>query len=178
MSWSEIKKNLNPINERVVLDMLRGLYELSPENKRFMSARLARNGGESLEAYRREIVESLNPPLDDQLDLRRGRKVISSFKKAVPDDVEGLLDLMLVYLESGNAYTMDYGDIDEPFYDSLCSMMRRIEKLAAEVNVKAHASCVDRLRIMADMPSIGWGYSDALADVTYEVESSLEKRSK
>jgi len=178
MPWSEIKTRLKPINERLVLDMLRDLYELSSENKRFMSARLSQNDGESLEAYRHEIMESLNPSFDNPLDLQRGRKAISGYQKAAPHDAEGLLDLMLVYVESGNAYTMDNGDINETFYDSLCSMMSRIQKSAPTVGLDAHACCAKRLRVMADMPSIGWGYSDWLAEVTDEVESSLEKRKK
>lgn len=176
VSWADVKKRLKSLDERQVFDLIKGLYELSPENKRFVGARLGQADGESFDAHKREIVECLNPPFDDQLDLRRGRKAISSYKKAVPKDLEGLLDLMLVYVESGNTFTMDYGGIDEPFYDSLCSMMSSIQKLAPKVSIGAHADCARRLKVMDDMPDIGWGYSDWLADVTEAVETSLQKR--
>ena len=176
LSWAEVKKHLKSFDERQVFDLIKGLYELSPENKRFVGARLGQADGKPLNAYKREIAESLNPPIDDPIDLRRGRKAISSYKKAVPNDLEGLLDLMLVYVESGNACTMDYGDFGEPFYDSLCSMMRSIQKLAPKVVIDAHADCARRLKVMDDMPDIGWGYSDWLADVTEAVETSLRKR--
>lgn len=176
IAWAEVKKQLKSFDEHQVFDLIKGLYELSPENKRFVGARLGQADGESLDAYKREIAECLNPPIDDPIDLRRGRKAISSYKKAVPKDLEGCLDLMLVYVESGNSFTMDYGDIDEPFYDSLCSMMSSIQKLAPKVGIEAHADCAKRLKVMDEMPDIGWGYSDWLADVTDAVETSLQQR--
>lgn len=176
VGWAEVKKHLKSFDEHQVFDLIKGLYELSPENKRFVGAHLGQADGESLDAYKREIAECLNPSIDDPIDLRRGRKAISSYKKAVPKDLEGLLDLMLVYVESGNSFTMDYGDIDEPFYDSLCSMMSSIQKLAPKVGIDAHAACAKRLKVMDDMPDIGWGYSDWLADVTDAVETSLQQR--
>jgi hypothetical protein len=71
---------------------------------------------------------------------------------------------------------MDYGDIDEPFYDSLCSMTSSIQKFAPKVGFDAQADCARRLKAMDDMPDIGWGYSDWLADVTEAVETSLRQR--
>lgn len=175
-TWAEVKKHLKSFDEHQILDLIKGLYELSRENKHFVGARFGRADGESLDAYKREIAECLNPSIDDPIDLRRGRKAISSYKKAAPEDLEGHLDLMLVYVESGNSFTMDYGDIDEPFYDSLCSMMSSIQKLAQKVGIDAHADCAVRLKVMDDMPDIGWGYSDWLAEVTDAVERSLHKR--
>jgi len=50
---------------------------------------------------------------------------------------------------------MDNGDIDESFYDSLCSMMSSIQKrLAPRVGIDAHADCARRLKVMDDMPDI------------------------
>ena len=45
------------------------------------------------------------------------KKIISDFEKMKADPVD-VADLMLFYVEIGCRFTLAYGDIDEPFYDS------------------------------------------------------------
>jgi hypothetical protein len=39
------------------------------------------------------------------------------------------LELMLVHVETGTQFTREFGDIDEGFYDSLCTTLHEISKL-------------------------------------------------
>jgi len=54
-----------------------------------------------------------------------GKKAISDYFKATKDRI-GQLELMIYYVEIGNQFIIDFGDIDEPFYSSLESMFNRI----------------------------------------------------
>lgn len=62
ITWVEVKKHLKSFDEHQVFDLIKGLYELSPENKRFVGARLGIADGKSLDAYKREIAEGLVRP--------------------------------------------------------------------------------------------------------------------
>jgi hypothetical protein len=59
---------------------------------------------------------------DDLPRLRDARHLIRDYRKATKDTV-GTLDLMLHYVETGTEFTNTYGDINEPFYNSLESVL-------------------------------------------------------
>ncbi len=54
--------------------------------------------------------------------FREAKKGISEFRTPI-SVLRGALDLMLTYVEHGHAFTNDFGDIDEPFYDRLINML-------------------------------------------------------
>ncbi len=56
--------------------------------------------------------------------FRDAKSIIAGYRKSTRD-LRGTLDLMLTYVERGNAFTNDFGDIDEPFYDALINMLER-----------------------------------------------------
>lgn len=178
MRWTEVKRHLDSQNEREILNLIRDLYDLSADNKRLVQSRLTPPGHSNIATYKRDIARALNPDFDKPIDLRRGRKVIADYKKALPNDKAGLLDLMLCYVESGNAQTMEYGDIDARFYDSLCSMLDRIAETAPATSAESHKDCVQRLRKLADIVNgqIGWGYADHLNGITDDIEATLQAR--
>lgn len=90
MRWAEIKAKLQALEQREVLKLVKDLYERSEENKRFVIARFATHTGANRNAFKREIASALNPDFNRPIDLRRGRKAISDFRKAAPSDLEGL----------------------------------------------------------------------------------------
>jgi len=66
----------------------------------------------------------------------------------------------------GNRCTLDYGDIDEPFYDALLSMYGRALDKVLELPEEAQQPFLERLhRIMTSSSGIGWGYHDELCDM-------------
>jgi Family of unknown function (DUF6155) len=99
--------------------------------------------------------------------LSVARKAVSDYKK-VSDSREGLIDLMLFYVEMGVKYTNQYGDINEAFYSSMERMYDRATKQIAEN--KLHNRFQQRcLRIVSDTSGIGWGFHDTLSEIYDEV---------
>jgi hypothetical protein len=95
--------------------------------------------------------------------LSIARKAVNDYKK-VSDSHEGLIDLMLFYVEMGVRYTNAYGDINESFYSSMESMYERATKHIAEHNLRDQFQQRCR-RIVSDTSGIGWGFHDTLCDI-------------
>lgn len=146
---------------KLVLD----LAEISKENRAFVEARLAATP-DPLKPYKERIEDALYPDAFSNQPIRIGaaRRAVTEYRKAAGDP-NGLLELMIYYVERGTACTADYGDIDESFYDSLESMYDRfltaLEKAgpAAKEAFRARAEGV-----VTRATGMGWGYYDYLAD--------------
>jgi hypothetical protein len=89
------------------------------------------------------------------------RKAISDFKKISinPYDV---IDLMLIYVEAGVECTLEFGDIDEPFYNSLGSMYKNTLELIMKHDYLS--SFDNRLTdVVHKTRRMGWGFHDELS---------------
>ena len=85
--------------------------------------------------------------------LAAGRKAISDYKKA-NGDLRGLLTLMVFYVQCGNDFTLKFGDIDETFYDSQCSMVEGIkDRLLNEQDEALAAEFLPRLCLSTLKPN-------------------------
>jgi hypothetical protein len=70
---------------------------------------------------------------------------------------------MTFFVECGNRYTVEFGDIDEVFYSSLILMYRRVIDKVLSLPEESRADFRERLQeIMESSGNIGWGYHDAL----------------
>src|SRR3954451_20197414 len=95
--------------------------------------------------------------------LSVARKAISDYRKLSPA-ASSVIDLMLYYVEIGVRFTKTYGDIDEPFYNSLESMYTSAVKLIGEQRL--HAEFEPRChRIVTNTRKIGWGFHDTLGEI-------------
>jgi hypothetical protein len=78
---------------------------------------------------------------------------------------------MLFYVEVGVEYTNTYGDINEPFYNSMESMYKRAVEYIVENELQEEYE--GRCRgIVKDASGIGWGFHDGLR---YIYEGSFVK---
>lgn len=119
-----------------------------------------------MEKYKAVIGKEFNPPHGlPKARLSVAQKAVSDFKKISNSPVD-LADLMLAYVEAGVGFTMEFGDIDEPFYISMETMF---EKAAVHITkYKLHDQFEDRCRqIVRDTSGIGWGFHDTLSE-TYD----------
>jgi hypothetical protein len=102
--------------------------------------------------------------------LSIGKKAISDYFKASNDEL-GQLELMVHYLETGNQFTVDFGDIDEKFYSSLESMFERILSILRKQSTDVQEIYFSRLEdVVASAKIIGWGYYDYISDIFGEYE--------
>lgn len=95
-----------------------------------------------------------------RLSVARGA-IVDAKKLGIP--ARSMADLMLYYVETGVQFTNDYGDINEPFYNSIESMFKntlglmKAENILPDFEERAH-------KIVYDSKNIGWGFHDTLSD--------------
>lgn len=180
MPWTDLRKTLQELPPAQLLELLKGLHDLSPQNKAWLRVKLLPVGQDSayLEECRQKVVKLVYNParkLPDMPRFREAKKVISEYKKSTKDQW-GTLDLMLTYVERGHAFTNDFGDIDAPFYDALTNMLERfadeIKESPARQELYNHFR--QRLIKMNRTAEIGWGYGDFVHETVEELEAMLE----
>lgn len=167
-TWNDVKRAISDIDYKEQVKLIRDLYRLSNTNKDFMHARFE-IGDDPLSPYRDIIEDSLYPDVmyDKPIRISRAKRAVSEYSKAVGDAL-GEVELMVLFVECGNRFTVDFGDIDEDFYDSLLRMYARAINKILRLPKERQAEFRDRLREIVDSSSgIGWGYHDGLYDLYY-----------
>ena len=185
MKWSELKRILEGLPRQALIDLLKGLYRLSPQNKAWLTARFAppQANREYFEQSRQKVIRLVYDPRRTYPSMprfREAKKVITAYKKAAADPA-GVLDLMMTYVERGHAFTNDFGDIDAPFYDALINMLDRFcEDLQRLPNWPAlyENRFRSRLLALASTADIGWGYGDAVQDAVGALEAAWQNASR
>jgi hypothetical protein len=78
---------------------------------------------------------------------------------------------MLYYVECGTEFTNTFGDIDEPFYNSMCSAFGNVvSKLNSQKNVSIYRHLKNRLqKLVEETNGIGWGYGDFISENFHEI---------
>lgn len=81
------------------------------------------------------------------------------------------LDVMLYFVECGNAFTQKFGDIESRFYDSLLSVYSQfVESMNAFEDDTVYLKLKDRVdALVANSRNIGWGYSDGIEESPSEI---------
>ena len=101
-----------------------------------------------------------------KMRLSVARKAVTDAQKlGLPP--EAMADLMLFYVESGVQFTCDYGDIDEPFYNSMESMFLKALKHISSAGLLPEFEN-RAMEIMDKTVDIGWGFHDTLGDYFYQ----------
>lgn len=173
--WTTIKRHLKDWDAARLTALVKDLYDSSSANRTFLEARTqaTASGGAALEIYRARIVEQFFPKRGfGKLKLSEARKAVREYKKAT-GNAEGTIELLLTYLENGNEFTCQYGDISASFYDSLCSVMDELAGMLKSEGRAVYAKVSDRLdRVATKAKGIGWGYGD---HINWAVEELAEK---
>ncbi|MGD7654007.1 MAG: hypothetical protein ACQCXQ_12380 [Verrucomicrobiales bacterium] len=174
--WSAVKKHTKDWTPAQLTALIKDLYDRSADNRTFLEARVQADGsgGAALETYRQRIVEQFYPKRGfGKLKLGEARKAIRDYKKAT-GNVEGTIELLLTYVENGNDFTCDFGDINGPFYDSLCSVMNELAAVLKAEGQATYAKVQERLdQVAGKADGIGWGYGDHINEVVEELEAEL-----
>ncbi len=171
-TWKDVKFILVEKEKAELLKLIADLYSSSSENQSFINSRYS-VGEDTLKPYKEIISEALYPDVykNKQLKLSIGKKAISDYFKATKDKV-GQLDLMVHYLESGNQFTVEFGDIDESFYSSLESMFERILVALKKQPLVVQDEYFSRLEeVVFSARDIGWGYYDYISHIFSEYEA-------
>ena len=179
-SWKDIKQVISGWSDKQLIGLVQDLYLLTPENAAFLNARLLQTSApqQTLAPYKKRIRAAVSPkqPWKQDVRLSEGRKAISEFKKANGNARDTLL-LMTYYVQCGNDFTLEFGDIDERFYDSMCSMVRQIiDRLLKEQDKKLVDEILPLLEKEFDRihGQMGWGYPDEFGDHLEELRDAFQ----
>ena len=177
--WSTVKPKLAALSQSELIELVKVLFEQSADNKLCIATRLAPEtlGAEAIEPYRELIVKQFFPKRGlGKLNLREARQEIRDYSKAT-SDTGGTLELMMIYIETGTAFTREYGDISEAFYNSLESVLGELAKiLKSREGQPYYRQYAPRLKqLNAETSYIGWGYGDSVEEVVDELEAALSR---
>ena len=167
MATANLKKFLNTLSKE---ELIKHIIELDKKYKpvqEYYQLYITNDVDAVVNKYRNEIQNEFFP-LRGQPKMRLSvarKAVLEANKLGLPP--EKMADLMLFYVETGVQFTCTYGDIDEPFYNSMESMFAKALKfITAEAllpNFRLRAeTIVDRTR------NTGWGFHDTLGYIFYQ----------
>jgi hypothetical protein len=163
MGLADIKKELKKLENDKLIDLLTDLYKKNKSVKEYLDFFASPNEKELFLKYKEKVFEAFYPRRGDIFKLSEGKKAISDFKK-LETSKELLADLMLFYVETGVKLTNEYGDIDEPFYNSIASVYSNALTLMGKE--KFLDKFADRaIKVVDDTSGIGWGFHDELGDI-------------
>ena len=169
--WFSIKRSLCKYDSEQLLELIEDLYNLSEENRLFFETRLKRSST-PLKSFKDKIYHALTPDVieNEYLEWDVADKAIQHYKLAAGDDF-GITELLVFYVETANQFTLDYGDINEGYYESVEESFKKaidhlLYMLKKKKNIKKY---IARMRaVVKSTDGIGWGYHDALCDMFYE----------
>lgn len=183
MSWTEIEKQLRELSVDEVIRLVKGIHDLSHQNKAWLRAKLLPVAQDTkyFEDCCRKVVNYVYretsgiPPMPR---FREAKKIIADYRKST-GDLRGTLDLMLTYIERRHEFTLDFGDIDEPFYTALENMLERfaMELRRSPAKYELYEQFRPRLMAIRENTAIGWGYGDFVRETMDELEESLATNS-
>jgi len=165
-TWSSVKAAVAKLSQEELLSLVAELYRLSKANQNFLQARFA-NAEAAMVDCKKIIAECLYPDVlrDRPLQVAKAKKAVGDFCSAVADPIAHA-DLMLFFVEQGNAFTVEYGDIDAGFYNALLTMARRAVQAIGSLQKELQEPFRERLaEVVRSSSGIGWGYHDDLADI-------------
>ena len=182
--WSDIRKRLLLLDQSELIAQIKDLYTTSEENRRFLESRFAQ-GQDQFEAvlanYKLEITHCFFGERgigNDLPKLREARRLIRDYSKSTKDPL-GIPDLMLYYVETGTEFTNTYGDISEPFYNSLESVLLKFcEHILKSPDPELTYGQFNKRLIALRKATyeIGWGYGDAVQEILDDLDLRFEER--
>src|SRR3989442_38345 len=164
-SWSDVKESIASLDTKELVQLVASLYKLSKGNRDFLHARFS-VGDDPIAPYKKIIDDCMFPDVmkNKPIQISTAKKAINEYSKAV-GDAKGEAELMTYFVECGNEFTVQFGDIDEGFYDALLRMYDRAIKKVLSLPNEEQRAFRERLRtIMVTSDGIGWGYHDGLCE--------------
>jgi len=175
LSLTELKKRLSSKTKAELIEDIALLYKNFPNIKEYYQSSLLENDSAILEKYK-EIVRGeflMRGNRFPKMRLSVARKAVTDFKK-ISRSTQNIADIMLTYVEAGVSCTTEFGDIDEPFYNSMESMYEAALKYVVKEHLFEEFN--DRLYdIVQDTYSVGWGFHDQLSYLYETYEAMVEK---
>lgn len=166
MGLSDLKAELKRLDKKELVEILSELYKNNKSVKEYFDFYLNPNGTDLFKKYQSVVFEAFYPKRGYCLKLSVAKKAISDFKK-IGGATDLVCDLMLFYVETGIKFTNDFGDINEPFYDSLETTYRKALELMKK-NDFLGTFKNRAYKAVTDTSDIGWNFHDTLMDTYFK----------
>lgn len=168
VTTSKLRKYLHNSPKDTLVDHIVELFNKFPKVKEFYQSKLTDNGDSELHAkYKKIIRDEFFPSRGfGKMRLSIARQAINDFKK-ICTKPNLIVDLMIYYVEMGVRFTLDYGDIDAPFYYSMESMYDSAAKFAID-NKITEEYLLRFNKILTDTDGLGWGFYDSLDEIYHQ----------
>lgn len=157
-----LKQYLKTLSRSDLINEIDKLTNFFPQVKQHYSIRFNTNNDKKiLDKYKKRVKKEFFPDRGlGKARLSIAKEPILEYKRIEPDSYN-LADIMLFYVEQGVRFTLEYGDIDEPFYNSVESMYENALKLIDKL--KAQKEFYNRCKkVVTDTLDMGWGFNDNL----------------
>jgi len=158
---SELNKYLKELNRTELEVEIKKLYTKFGEVKKYYEIELSQDTSKVLNEFKNRIRKEYFPSRGNgRASNKESRKVISEFKK-ISIFQKDVIELILCRVETMIEFTKTYGDIDEPFYNSLESSYNEACKLILNEKLEKEYKG-DCRRLMNETYHFGWGLYDGL----------------
>lgn len=163
-----LKEYITNLSQTELEEELLTLIERFPEIKQYYQVRLNIDQEQpTLDVYKKRVKHEFFPEKGfGHARLSIARKPIIEYKR-IATNSSNLVDLMFYYVEQGVRYTLEYGDIDEPFYNSMESMYYNTLEIIKKDGLFDQFSSRCQ-KIVHDTSGLGWGFHDTLSDLYRE----------
>ena len=160
MGLSEIKKELKKLDKDKLIELVSDLYKKNKSVKEYFDFYVNPDERELFFKYQDKIFYAFYPLRGNTFKLKEAKQALSDFKK-LGSSTELVADLMLFYVETGVNFTIDYGDVNEAFYNSLATTyVNSLTLMRKENMLDKFQGRVEK--IVNDTREIGWGFHDFL----------------
>ena len=164
-TWSAVKDQLKALPRDSLIALARDLYRASPENRRFLHARLLGPAVE-IAKYRELVRDAIYPDAFSRRPVRlaEAQRLVRHYRQAT-GDLSGTLDLLLTFVEAGTEQAADLAYGDERYFVALERALDEAVEIGHTLSGPVHRAFVDRARKLADRASaVGWGFGDYVVE--------------
>lgn len=133
-------------------------------------------GNTLLEKYKKQLYKIFNPSniVRTGFSLTMAQSVLTDFADMCGDS-RWYGDLALYFAECATDFTMNYGDIDEEFYDALGEAYHDAVAMASD-DEELYKLWKDRLEyIYHEFSGFGWGMDDFITEEYFSIPWILEE---
>lgn len=159
-----IKKYLQQFSKEQLIAQIIELNAKYKDVKTYYKFSINPNSTQAKEVAKKIICKCISTTINtngSKLKLREARKAVTDFKKLSPTEND-IADVMLFYVECGVDFTNTFGDIDEPFYNSIAGMFHDACKYIKTNGIQAQFKQRCK-KIVDDARNTGWGFHDELS---------------
>ncbi len=125
MKWSDIKHQLNDLDDRELVRVIGALHKLSQSNRDFLDARFGFHEV-AINSYRKTIDECMYPDTRRRWSIRlaEAQRAIRQYQQASGDQL-GATDLMVYGVERAIEFCSDHHYVEDALQKSLLGLYDR-----------------------------------------------------